>query len=63
MIYVIFIMILIVASERRIGGIALISPLVPQAMFNVSAAWWIKDCYNFYRDIIFIENVADYGES
>jgi len=38
MTYVIFIMILIVFSDRRIGSITLISPLVPQAMFNVTAA-------------------------
>jgi len=37
-IYVIFIIIIIVVSERRIGGITVVSPLVPQAMVNVTAA-------------------------
>jgi hypothetical protein len=37
-IYVIFIIIVIVFSERKIGGITVVSPLVPQVMFNVTAA-------------------------
>ena len=36
MICVIFIVILTVVCERGMGGIALISPLVPQAMVNVN---------------------------
>jgi hypothetical protein len=38
MIYVIFIVIVIVGSERRIGGITVVSSLVPQAIVHVTDA-------------------------